>query len=161
MPTSCSEHEEDALQFSAKHAQWGTFWANYFRCRFRLRRVLVRKVPIEKHEPRVMTSLLISYPPTSISKRFFSMQIFKFHRQSCKLFFLFPPRRACSCSRWNLTYMMKPRISSSCVLTTKSFVVVFVAVLQPRRSTSFSRIDFQRSCQHRICHRSIEKSGRK
>ena len=118
-----------------------------------------------KHEPRVMTSLLISYPPISISNRFFSMQIFKFQRRSCKLFFLFPSRRACSCARWNLTYMMKPKISSSCVRTTKSFVVVvivvFVVVLQPRRSASFSRIDFQRRCQHRICHRSIEKSGRK
>ena len=116
---------------------------------------------IKKQEPRVMTSLIISYPPISISNRFFSMQIFKFQRQSCKLFFLFPPRRACSCSRWSLTYMMKPRISSSCVRTTKSFVVVFVVVLKPRRPTSLSRIDFQRSCQHRICHRSIEKSGRK
>ena len=39
--------------------------------------------------------------------------------------------------------MMKPKISSSCVRTTKSFVVVvivvFVVVLQPRRSASFSK----------------------
>ena len=58
---------------------------------------------------------------------------------------------------------MKPRISSSCVRTTKSFVVVVIVVivfvLQPRMSTSFSRIDFQRSCQHRICHPALKKAA--
>ena len=39
-----------------------------------------------------MTSLLISSPPNSISHRF-SMQIFKLQRRSCKLSFIFPPRR--------------------------------------------------------------------
>ena len=48
---------------------------------------------IERHVPRVMTSLLMSSPPISISHRKSSMHIFKFHRRSCKLYFLFSPRR--------------------------------------------------------------------
>ena len=55
--------------------------------------------------------------------------------------------------------MMKPRISSSCVRTTKSFVVVFVVVLQPRRSTSFSRIDFQRSCSTEYAIAALKKAA--
>ena len=48
---------------------------------------------IERHVPRVMTSLLMSSPPISISHRKSSMHIFNFHRRSCKLYFLFSPRR--------------------------------------------------------------------
>ena len=51
---------------------------------------------IEKHMPRVMTSLLFSSPPISLSHRLFSMQIFKFQISSRKLSFLFwapPPKR--------------------------------------------------------------------
>ena len=47
-------------------------------------------INIKKHVPRVMTSLLMSFPLISISA---SMQIFKFQRRSCQLSFLFPPRR--------------------------------------------------------------------
>ena len=48
---------------------------------------------IERHVQRVMTSLLMSSPPISISHRKSSMHIFNFHRRSCQLYFLFPPRR--------------------------------------------------------------------
>ena len=44
------------------------------------------KQTLKRHAPRVMTSFLMSSPH-------FSMQIFKFQRRSCKLSFLFPPRR--------------------------------------------------------------------
>ena len=44
------------------------------------------KQTLKRHAPRVMTSFLVS-------SSHFSMQIFKFQRRSCKLSFLFPPRR--------------------------------------------------------------------
>ena len=48
---------------------------------------------IEKHVPRVLTSLLMSSPPISTSHRHFRCRsIFKFQRRSCKLSYLFPPR---------------------------------------------------------------------
>ena len=46
----------------------------------------------EKHVPRVMTSLLMSSPPISISHRLFRCRI-NFQRGSRKFSFLFPPRR--------------------------------------------------------------------
>ena len=48
---------------------------------------------IEKHVPRVLTSLLMSSPPISTSHRHFRCRsIFKFQRRICKLSYLFPPR---------------------------------------------------------------------
>ena len=44
------------------------------------------KQTLKRYAPRVMTSFLTSSPH-------FSVQIFKFQRRSCKLSFLFPPRR--------------------------------------------------------------------
>ena len=53
-----------------------------------------KKKNIEKHVQRVMTSLLMSSPPISISYRHFRCRsIFKVQRRSCKLSFRFPPRR--------------------------------------------------------------------
>ena len=44
------------------------------------------KQTLKRHAPRVMTSFLVS-------SSHFSMHIYKFQRRSCKLSFLFPPRR--------------------------------------------------------------------
>ena len=46
-----------------------------------------------KHMPRVMMSLLMSPSANEHFASTFLMQIFKFQRRSCKLSFLFPPRR--------------------------------------------------------------------
>ena len=48
------------------------------------------KTNIEKHVPRVMTSLLMSFPSNQLCASNFSMQIFKIRWRSCKLSLSFP-----------------------------------------------------------------------
>ena len=48
------------------------------------------KTNIEKHVPRVMTSLLTSFPSNQHFASSFSMQIFKIQWRSCKLSLSFP-----------------------------------------------------------------------
>ena len=53
-----------------------------------------------------MTSLLMSSPPIQHFAQTFSMQIFQFQRRSCKISFLFPPRRQCAGGRRQLLLFM-------------------------------------------------------